>query len=89
MLTGHNHYVMCATFHPTEDLVVSASLDQSVRVWDVTGLRKKVAPGPAVLYDHMRNPQAPDLFGQVTNLSAAKKMHYYFKTSYTYKLCYT
>jgi coatomer subunit alpha len=55
---------MCANFHPTEDLVVSASLDQSVRVWDVTGLRKKVAPGPAVLYDHMRNPQAPDLFGQ-------------------------
>ena len=26
-----NHYVMCAQFHPTEDLVVSASLDQTVR----------------------------------------------------------
>ena len=28
MLTGHNHYVMCASFHPSEDLIVSASLDQ-------------------------------------------------------------
>lgn len=31
VLTGHNHYVMCAGFHPKEDLVVSASLDQTVR----------------------------------------------------------
>lgn len=46
VLTGHNHYVMCAAFHPKEDLVVSASLDQSVRVWDIAGLRKKsVTPG--------------------------------------------
>ena len=46
MLTGHNHYVMCAQFHPTEDLLVSASLDQTVRVWDISGLRKKtVSPG--------------------------------------------
>nr|GEV56018.1 coatomer subunit alpha-1-like [Tanacetum cinerariifolium] len=29
--------VMCATFHPTDDLVVSASLDQTVRVWDIGG----------------------------------------------------
>lgn len=36
---------MCAQFHPKEDLVVSASLDQSVRVWDISGFRKKnVAP---------------------------------------------
>ena len=34
MLTGHNHYVMCAAFHPKDDLIVSASLDQTVRVWD-------------------------------------------------------
>ena len=32
---------MCAQFHPKEDLVVSASLDQTVRVWDISGLRKK------------------------------------------------
>nr|XP_034837173.1 coatomer subunit alpha isoform X1 [Maniola hyperantus] len=66
VLTGHNHYVMCAQFHPTEDLIVSASLDQSVRVWDFSGLRKKsVAPGPSGLAEHLRNPQATDLFGQV------------------------
>lgn len=36
---------MCAQFHPKEDLVVSASLDQTVRVWDISGFRKKnVAP---------------------------------------------
>jgi coatomer protein complex subunit alpha (xenin) len=37
VLTGHNHYVMCAQFHPSEDLIVSASLDQTVRVWDISG----------------------------------------------------
>jgi len=36
VLTGHNHYVMCAAFHPKDDLIVSASLDQTVRVWDTT-----------------------------------------------------
>ena len=37
---------MCAGFHVKDDLVVSASLDQTVRVWDISGLRKKtVAPG--------------------------------------------
>ncbi|KAK3009080.1 hypothetical protein RJ639_013637 [Escallonia herrerae] len=41
ILTGHNHYVMCALFHPKEDLVVSASLDQTVRVWDIGALKKK------------------------------------------------
>ena len=35
VLTGHNHYVMSASFHPRDDHVVSASLDQSVRVWDI------------------------------------------------------
>lgn len=41
VLTGHNHYVMSALFHPYEDLVVSASLDQTIRVWDTSGLREK------------------------------------------------
>lgn len=46
VLTGHNHYVMSAQFHPKEDLIVSSSLDQTVRVWDIGGLRKSnVAPG--------------------------------------------
>jgi coatomer protein complex subunit alpha (xenin) len=38
---------MCAAFHPSEDLIVSASLDQTVRVWDTTGLRKKQMGGGA------------------------------------------
>ena len=36
---------MCASFHPSDDLVVSASLDQTVRVWDTSGLRKKHVRG--------------------------------------------
>ena len=28
---------MCASFHPKDDLIVSASLDQTVRVWDISG----------------------------------------------------
>ena len=55
---------MSAQFHPSDDLVVSASLDQTVRVWDISGLRKKnVAPGPGGLDDHIRNPGHTDLFG--------------------------
>ncbi|XP_034230743.1 coatomer subunit alpha isoform X1 [Thrips palmi] len=74
VLTGHAHYVMCAQFHPSEDLVVSASLDQTVRVWDISGIasqcnsqglrKKNVAPGPGGLEEHLRNPNATDLFGQ-------------------------
>ena len=48
-MTGHNHYAMCAQFHPKEDLVVSASLDQSVRVWDISGLRKKHSAAPSAM----------------------------------------
>lgn len=29
---------MCAQFHPSDDIVVSASLDQTVRVWDISGI---------------------------------------------------
>ena len=32
---------MCAQFHPYEDLIVSASMDQTVRVWDFTTLKQK------------------------------------------------
>lgn len=32
---------MCALFHPKEDLVVSASLDQTVRVWNIGAVKKK------------------------------------------------
>ena len=36
-----------AQFHNKDDLVLSASLDQTVRVWDISGLRKKLLPGVA------------------------------------------
>lgn len=68
-MTGHNHYVMCAQFHPKEDLIVSASLDQSVRVWDISGLRKKHSAGPqsmGTFEDQMARAaqsQQADMFG--------------------------
>ncbi len=53
--------VMCAQFHPKEDLIVTGSLDNTLRVWDISGLRKKtVAPGS--LGGDDRAPP-PDLFG--------------------------
>ena len=61
VLTGHNHYVMSASFHPTEDLIVSASLDQTVRVWDMTGLRKKQnGEGEAGGFDSVSFSLGPD-----------------------------
>lgn len=65
-MTGHNHYTMCAQFHPKDDLVVSASLDQSVRVWDISGLRKKhSAPTSMTFEDQMsrNNQNQADMFG--------------------------
>jgi len=38
ILTGHNHHVACAIFHPTANLIASTSTDQTVRLWDSTGL---------------------------------------------------
>ena len=55
---------MCAQFHPKEDLVVSASLDQSVRVWDISGLRKKHStPQSNSFEDQMARQQQADVFG--------------------------
>ena len=64
-MTGHNHYAMCAQFHPKDDLVVSASLDQSVRVWDISGLRKKHSAPTSMTYeDQMARQNAQtDMFG--------------------------
>ena len=50
VLTGHNHYVMCAQFHPSEDLVVSASLDQTVRVWEISGELPKFRGQPSCVW---------------------------------------
>lgn len=46
---------MSAQFHPKEDLIVSASQDQTVRVWDISGLRKNTpnsAPGTFDTFDN-------------------------------------
>ena len=40
-MTGHNNLVMCAQFHPTNDLIISCSLDQTLRLWDFSTLKKK------------------------------------------------
>lgn len=65
---------MCASFHPKEDLVVSASLDQTVRVWDIAGtfceygaykflgLRKKTVSPKSFGETEAQRLQA-DLFG--------------------------
>ncbi|XWS62735.1 hypothetical protein CRYUN_Cryun06bG0036300 [Craigia yunnanensis] len=54
---------MCASFHPKEDLVVSASLDQTVRVWDIGSLKKKTAsPAEDILRLSQMNS---NLFGGV------------------------
>ena len=65
-MTGHNHYTMCAQFHPKDDLIVSASLDQSVRVWDISGLRKKhSAPTSMTFEEQMARASSnqADMFG--------------------------
>jgi len=63
-MTGHNHYTMCAQFHPKEDLIVSASLDQSVRVWDISGLRKKHSAPTSMAFEMTRtNASQADMFG--------------------------
>lgn len=57
---------MCAQFHPKEDLVVSAALDQTIRVWDISGLRKKnAAPTSMTFEEQMQraNSSQADLFG--------------------------
>jgi len=40
-MTGHSHYVMCAQWHPSRDLIVSCSLDATLRLWDFSQLRRK------------------------------------------------
>ncbi|KAL9058700.1 MAG: hypothetical protein Q9162_001568 [Coniocarpon cinnabarinum] len=65
-MTGHNHYTMCAQFHPKEDLVVSASLDQSVRVWDISGLRKKHSASSGMPFEDQMSRtsnQQAEMFG--------------------------
>lgn len=41
ILTGHTHYVMSAEFHPEDNLILSASLDNKIYVWDYSELKEK------------------------------------------------
>jgi WD40 repeat protein len=56
---------MCAQFHPKDDLIVSASLDQSVRVWDISGLRKKHSAPTSMTFEESvrQNQNQADMFG--------------------------
>lgn len=44
-LIGHREFVMCARWHPTEDLVATASMDSTVRVWDVSNAQQRAPVG--------------------------------------------
>lgn len=64
---------MCAQWHPTDDLVVSASMDQTVRVWDISGLRKKNTTAFPMSFEEQiqrANAGQTDLFG---NMDATTK----------------
>jgi coatomer protein complex subunit alpha (xenin) len=41
ILTGHTHYVMSAQFHQEDNLILSASLDNKIYVWDYSELKEK------------------------------------------------
>lgn len=57
---------MSAFFHRKEDMVVSASLDQTVHVWDTGALRKKsVSPANDLLRPTQMNT---DLFEGVHSI---------------------
>lgn len=61
---------MSAQFHPKDDLIVSSSMDQTVRVWDISGLRKSTpnqgAPGAP------GGPSGPGNFETFDNFSTVK-----------------
>ena len=50
-----------------DDLVVSASLDQTVRVWDTTGLRKKTVRGaPSAMVSESSSVYGLQLLGSAS-----------------------
>ena len=51
---------MCAQWHPSEDLILSASLDQTIRVWDISGLRKR---NTSIINENQNT--SGDVFGSV------------------------
>ena len=59
---------MSAAFHHSQDLLVSACLDQTVRVWDISGLRKKHSAGAQA-------PSIEDRFSMAANGSTGGGSH--------------
>ena len=77
---GHTHYVISAHFHPSEDLMVSACFDETIRVRDLNWLKKKnVAPESNGLKEHLKNLGHTELF--VTSELMSKKTFTEFTNS--------
>ncbi|OAF68265.1 Alpha-COP [Intoshia linei] len=63
ILAGHSNYVMCAIFHPVRNLVASCSLDQTIRIWDISNLFKKnISPPQSAFEEKIRAVGRPELF---------------------------
>jgi coatomer protein complex subunit alpha (xenin) len=60
---------MSAQFHPKEDLVVSASMDQTVRVWDISGLKRST---PST---HPTNPSGFETFDTFSTVKYVLEGH--------------
>jgi coatomer protein complex subunit alpha (xenin) len=41
---------MCAKFHPNKDLIVSGSLDSTLRIWDFSKLKSKFSSSHGTVY---------------------------------------
>ena len=41
---------MCARFHPHKDLIVSGSLDSTLRIWDFSRLKSKFSSAHGTVY---------------------------------------
>lgn len=84
VLTGHNHYVMCATFGPFNspscDLVASASLDQTIRIWDISGLKRKHSTAPSGSPSLHSMSQYPGSYSSPTSLSQHNQLELFAAT---------
>lgn len=49
LLSGHRHYVMSAKFHPEKNLLISASLDQTIKLWNFSRMVEKMNTGKGVI----------------------------------------
>lgn len=49
LLSGHKHYVMSAKFHHEKNLIISASLDQTIRLWNFSRMVEKMNTAKGVI----------------------------------------